>query len=82
MQGLDKLPYGYAIEARSRTTKSRTHLHGFFIAEDSLMATGFKVAAEKALRHLNGRLVGKASDVDVERAYDVDRGTAAAGAAG
>ncbi|HYD14161.1 MAG TPA: hypothetical protein VEC11_15040 [Allosphingosinicella sp.] len=74
--GLVELPYAYAIETRSKSTKSRTHLHlyGFFLAEDPLVSVRFKVAAENGLRRLHGRLVGKGSDVDVERSYDVDTG--------
>lgn len=70
--GIKNLPYAYVIETRSRSTKSRTHLHlhGYLIAENSFDETRFKVAAEKAFRSLEGKTIGRARDVRVERAYD------------
>lgn len=79
-QGLNNLEYCYVVETRSRsgTSRSRMHLHGFFLAEDAMAATRFKVAMEKAIAvHPKGRAAAgtpakSGPEVDVEPVYDVE----------
>jgi hypothetical protein len=79
-QGLRELEYCYVVETRSRTgrSRSRMHIHGFFLAQQPLVATKFKVAMEKAIAvHSKGRAAAgipakSGPEVDVKAAYDVD----------
>lgn len=77
-QSLNGLEFCYVVEGRSRSGKSRTglHLHGFFVADDPIIATGFKQVMEKAIAmHPKGRKAAGISpkagpEVVIERAYD------------
>jgi hypothetical protein len=79
-QGLRELEYCYVVETRSRTGKSRSrmHIHGFFLTQQPLVATKFKVAMEQAIAvHPKGRAAAgirprSGSEVEVERAYDLE----------
>jgi hypothetical protein len=75
--GMADLAYGYVVEGRSRSGKSRTplHIHGYLVDDDPLAPTRFKVAMERALlRDDRRRIQASARDIDIELAYDVDRG--------
>lgn len=65
------IPYCYLAETRSRSGRSATrpHLHGFFIADDSVDATRFKVALEKAFHPALTRQTRRRA-VHVARAFD------------
>jgi hypothetical protein len=51
VQGIANLPLGYVFESRTASGKSRSriHLHGYVLCDDSLLATRFKIALERAL---------------------------------
>lgn len=72
--GLKELPYAYVVEGRSRSGKSRTHvhIHGYLLAEDPLIATRFTVAMERALLADRRRLPRTAMGIDLQRVYDTD----------
>ena len=79
-QGLKDLEYCYVIEARSRRGKSKAplHLHGFFLTQQPLVATKFRVAMEHAIAaHKLGRAAAGIAPksgpmVEVERVYDLE----------
>lgn len=76
-QGIADLAYGYVVEGRSRSGKSRTkvHIHGYLLDDDPLAATRFYVAMERALRRDSHRRIDRAGKpIEVEPAYDVDTG--------
>lgn len=76
--GLSKLEYAYVVESRSRRGTGRTplHLHGFFLAQDPVVATRFKMAVEGAIAaHPLGRAAAGISPrsgpaVVIEPVYD------------
>jgi hypothetical protein len=73
---LSDLGYGYVIEGRSRSGKSRTHLHvhGFLLGPDPMVATRFKVAMERALLRDRTRHVRAAKGIDIQPSFDRDTG--------
>ena len=73
--GLADLLYAYILEGRSKSAKSRTqiHLHGYFVAEDPMIATKFKLAIEEALLHERRNRLLSSTAFDIQRAYDIDR---------
>ncbi len=78
--GLSNLEYCYVVEGKTRRGGSRTglHLHGFFAADDPLIATRFKIAIESAISlHPKGKAAAgyarhSGAPVDIERAYEAD----------
>jgi hypothetical protein len=70
-QGITKLAFCFVVETRTRSGKSRTkpHLHGYCICDDTLDATRFKVALEQAFNP-GLRLLGKRHAVELEPSYD------------
>lgn len=76
--GLRTLEYAYVVESRSRRGSGRTplHLHGFFLAQDPVVATRFKMAVDGAIAvHPLGRAAAGISPksgpaVVIERVYD------------
>lgn len=81
-QGLTNLEYAFVLESRTRRGSSRTalHLHGFFLAQDPMVATKFKVAMERAIAvHPQGRAAAgikakSGPEVQVELVYDLPDG--------
>lgn len=76
--GLSSVEYCYVVEARTKGGyRTGLHLHGFFLAQDPLISTRFKVAMEKAIAvHPKGRAAAgikpkSGPEVDIEPAYDV-----------
>lgn len=72
-QGLSDLPYFYVIEGRTRHGKSRSklHIHGFFAAENPVIATKMKLVLESALRRDELRRIERKHGVKVEHGYDL-----------
>jgi hypothetical protein len=78
VEGLDDLEYVYVVESRTRRGTGRTplHLHGFFLAQDPLVATKFKMAVDRAIAvHPLGRAAAGISRrsgpaVVIEPVYD------------
>jgi hypothetical protein len=77
--GLKDIEYCYVVETRTRrgSGSAPMHLHGFFLAQDPLVATKFKVAMECAIAvHPEGRAAAgipakSGPEVEVERVYDI-----------
>ncbi len=71
-KGISALPYGYAVETRTkRGSPWRPRLYGIAICEEVVDATRFKIALEMALLpSLTWKCRGRA--IKVERAYDND----------
>lgn len=75
--GVPNIPFAYVIEARSRSTKSRTkpHLHGYVIPDKRIDITRFKVGVEHALHHARNETPLRSSWAwHQEDAYDRDTG--------
>lgn len=70
-RGMGNLPYWYAVEGRSRSTKSRTgiHIHGYAIFEKGITGSLWSVLEEAMLyRGVDSRHLRRA--IQIEQGYD------------